>query len=176
MRLRSWSHSCWGTGPACLVVDPSTSQKDLQETEEAKVRVSKAVVPGPNTPCPVGASQGKGGLAPSTFLFLLYFLLHERVCCKKEPFPLSRHSTRGPVLGRSCSCTLRLCLTAPRGLGLPAPVRGGATGGWWVVVGWSCPPTPTFPHGGYSSTALFPLLPPVQNLLWGETDAQRFPR
>lgn len=30
VRLRSWSRSCWGTGPACLVAARSTSQKDLQ--------------------------------------------------------------------------------------------------------------------------------------------------
>lgn len=75
VRLRSWSHSCWGTGPACLVVDPSTSRKDLQETEMARVRVSKAVLPGPNTPRSCGCIMwAKVVWLPPPVFFVLLFM------------------------------------------------------------------------------------------------------
>lgn len=74
-RLRSWSRNCWGTGPACLGVDPSTSQKDLQGDGEGEREGEQGSLCGDHThPAPRVHHVGQGDLAPPTFFALLSFL------------------------------------------------------------------------------------------------------
>lgn len=127
VHFRSWSRSCWGTGPACLVVDPSTSQKDLQETEAAKVRVSRAVLPGPNTPHPVGHHGAQGvGLRLCSFSCFIFF---ETVCCKKVILPPRQTQHSGP---RSRKSLLQgEALLMARGCLLPLGLRHGSLRARW---------------------------------------------